>query len=269
MTDGAHQPQEISEMMEELWGPRRDTPAQGEARAATDTGVPSSVANAAQHPAPARTDPPTSSFEPQLQEVRAELAALRADIEGYLLSKADDLAEVRAHSSEEMVQQLRLVLEEAAKHSDEQLAMVRDALQRQLDDVSAEVARAAAAEDVADIRQTVESWSTDRVSRDEFDALRSELRDVVGRQMAAAHSQLQHSVSQLDAAITDARAQLSQRLDEMARLVSTETARAAERALAPGTGGLAGMQAEVWDLKERVREISEAVGAIRQRPPSP
>lgn len=266
MTDGADQRQDISEMMEKLWGPRRDAPER-EALVGTDAGVPSGVADAAQDPAPARREPSTSSVEPQLQQIRADLAALRADIEARLLTPAD-LAEVRADARDEMLQQLRLVLEEAAQHADEQSAMVREALQRQLDDVAGQVARAAA-DDVAGVRQTVESWSTERVSRGEFDALRSELRDVVTRQMAAAQTQLQHSVGQLDAAITDARAQLSQRLDEMARLVSTEAARAAERVSARGAVSQTAMQIELWDLKEQVREVSKAVGALRQRPPAP
>ena len=73
--------------------------------------------------------------------------------------------------------------------------------------------------------------------------------------MAASQAELQRRVGLLDAAIADARKQLAERLHQMAALVSTEAARASERASHRAAAAVAPVQPDLWVLQEQMQQV--------------
>ncbi|MDQ3640302.1 MAG: hypothetical protein M3450_02225, partial [Actinomycetota bacterium] len=161
----------------------------------------------------------------------SDLEALRTEVvEGMAASRAELGADLEA----EMVEQLRLVLDEAVKQGDARAAAVAAELNGR-DDAS--------------------------VGREEFAALRSELKEALSRHMTASQAELQRRVGLLDAAIADARTQLAERLDQMAALVSTEAARASERASDRAAAAVAPVQADLRVLQEQMQQVITMVAA--------
>ena len=270
MANDLENPDDVSAMMEALWGPRAETPAQPTTPLSRRP-TPGDGSEAARNIAGATRDQDVHEELALLDEWERESAERLATLEGTVGSELQRLsvaveasraglaatadlealrtelvagmaasqAALRADMEAGMVEQLRLVLDEALKQGD---------------------ARAAAT--------AVELNGRDgaSVSREEFVALRSELRDALSRHMSASQAELQRRVALLDAAIADARTQLAERLDQMAALVSAEAARAAERASHRSTAAAAPVQADLRVLQEQMQQVLTVVAALRQRP---
>ena len=142
-------------------------------------------------------------------EVGAEVRKLSHRVEGALgaveggVVTPAEHAQLRADLQFEMVEQLRLVLQEAAQRVDARATEIEAGLRRRLEG---------------------------SVTPEDFVALRSELKEALSTNMAAAQAVLQQRAALLDATVADLKSQLAHRLDEMATLVATEAAAVAERA---------------------------------------
>ena len=135
-------------------------------------------------------------------ELGDAVAAALGAIEGKVVTPADH-AQLRADLEFQMVEQLRLVLQEALQAVDAQATAMGAELNARLDG---------------------------SVSKEDFVALRSELKQVLTANMSSAQAALQQRVAEIDATLADVKARLGVRLEQMATLVATEAAAAAERA---------------------------------------
>jgi hypothetical protein len=208
-------------MMEALWGPRRGGSAgpQDVARAAPAVdATPPGDATVAPGPA-------VEALRGEIAGLRSELSAMVAAVESRIGERmevllreavaasagaaeapavtAADLGGLRADLESQMVEQLRQVMAEAEARID---------------------ARA------AELATQVSGPPDGTVGREEFVALQAELRNALTRNMSSAQAELKRRVSSLDATVVDLKMQVSARLHEMATLVATEAAAAAERA---------------------------------------
>lgn len=236
------QPEDVSALMEALWGAPREGPAGPDHRPGTPpatehrSDVPEGV------PAPDNADIGTD-LSRRMELLRSDVIEAQAEFEARINDRMD-------------------FLEGALAAGLGSGAAGRSRARRSREP------RGRDETDVATLRETVDALSEASVGRAEFVALRSELREALSRQMSAAHVELQRSVALLDAAIADARAQLGVRLDELAGLVSAEAAQAAERASAQANGVATNLQGDVQALRQQTEQIDAVVAALQaQFPP--
>ena len=175
----------------------------------------------------------TADVEALRREIAEGVAAALSALEGRTMT-ASDLTKLRDDLGSQMVEQLRLGLQEALKHLDARATAAANELGRRLEG---------------------------SVTNEEFVALRSELKEVLGRNMSSAQAELQRRMTLLDDAMAEVKARVSLRIDQMASLVSTEAAAAAEQAIV----GAPPLQA----LREQIQQIRVAVTALEKRFPTP
>lgn len=204
MAGDGDDPADIHALMEALWGPRSDSGAGPSAGQAADEPVAATAPAAEARTAP--SDPvDVSDLRQELNVLRAELAAvelrLSLAVDGAV-SPADH-SQLRADLELQMVEQLRLVLQEALAAVDARAAAMGAELNARLDG---------------------------SVTKEDFAALRSELKQALSANMASAQAALQQRVAVMDATLADVKAQVGVRLGQLAALVATEAAAAAERA---------------------------------------
>jgi hypothetical protein len=268
MANDLEDPGDVSSMMEALWGPRAESPVPAHTdparrpNADQGRGTPDDVLRSErdqevheelalleewERESAERLATLESAVGSEVQRLSVAVEASRAgmastaDLEVLRTELAHRMAagqaELRADLEADMVEQLGLVLDEALKQGDARHAVVGAELNR---------------------------GEETPVGREEFVALRSELRDALSRHMSAAQAELQRRVTLLDSAIADARAQMAERLDQMATLVSTEAARATVRV----TDAAALRDDDLRTLKEQVDQISTVVAGLHRRFPA-
>lgn len=141
-----------------------------------------------------------------LDALRRELvdvvAAALSALEGRVVTPADH-SQLRADLEFQMVEQLRQVLQEALQVVDAR---------------------------VADMGSEINARFDGSISKADFDALRSELKEALSTNMASAQAALRQRVAVIDATLAGMQTQVGVRLEQMAALVATEAAAAAERA---------------------------------------
>ena len=261
--------EDVSAMMEALWGPRAEGP----------THVPTRPADrpAGHHDADAREVGRTtrqqdiheelalldewgresaerlatleSAVDSELHRLSVAVEASRAgmaatgDLEALrtelMNGMAAGQAELRADLEAGMVEQVSLVLEEALKQDDARAAVAAAELNGR-DDAS--------------------------VGREEFVALRAELTEALSRHISASEEALQQRVALLDTTIAGARAEMADRLDQMA--TSAEAARAAERASAKAVDAAPPLQADVRTLQKQMVRIATVVARLQRQFPA-
>lgn len=215
-------------MMEALWGPRRGgfVEPQGVARAA-----PVVETSPAPHAGADAPGPDVDALRGEIAALRSELSAMVGAVEARLGERMDALvretADAAARAAEVVagpeaptvtpadLSGLRADLESQMV---EQLRQVMAVCESRIDARAAEVAA------------QVSSAPDASVGREEFVALQAELRDALTRNMSSAQAELKRRVSSIDATVVDLKLQVRARMDEMAALVATEAAAAAERA---------------------------------------
>jgi hypothetical protein len=138
----------------------------------------------------------------ELKQLSLGVAAALGAVEGGVVTPAQQ-SQLHADIESQMVEQLRLVLQEALEQVDARATVIE-----------------------AEMNGRLEA----SVTMDAFVALRSELKEALSSNMASAQAVLQQRAALLEAAVADVKSQVAGRLDGMAAMVATEAAAAAERA---------------------------------------
>lgn len=142
-----------------------------------------------------------ADFEGLRRELMDKVTAALGGMQGGVAPA--DYSQLRADLEFQMVEQLRLLMQEALQLVEARVTVIGAELNGRFEGL---------------------------VSVEAFVAMRSELREALSRNMESARAALQQRAALLDAAVADLKTQMAHRLDEMATLVATEAAAAAQRA---------------------------------------
>ena len=189
---------ELASVRAELADLRASLDAAG--RSATEAGVSAELERleGQRRESAARLDALESSVGSEVQRLSLDLAAALRAVAGGVVTPAEH-AQLRADLQSQMGEQLQEAMQQV--------------------DVRA-----------TEIEAGLNGCFEAAISPADFDALRAELKEALSTNMASAQTVLRQRTALLDATVADLKAQVARRLEEMATLVATEAAAAAERA---------------------------------------